>query len=185
MNKFILGQIFGILGALATIISSFQKTRKKMLIFLIFDPIFYTIQYILLNAYAGALSNIVGIIRTIMFSFKGKNKFFNSNYPLYIIIFLYLLINVFVYKSIYSLFPIIASIVYAFVLWQDKPKNIRIGSVFMFSMWLIYNLIVKAYVGVIVEFVLLISTIIAILKLDYSKLTKRHKNNKGDMEICN
>ena len=40
MNRFTLGQIFGILGALATIISSFQKTRKKMLIFLIFDPIF-------------------------------------------------------------------------------------------------------------------------------------------------
>ncbi len=185
MNRFILGQIFGILGALAIIISSFQKTRKKMLIFLIFDPVFYTIQYILLNAYAGALSNIVGIIRTIMFSFKGKNKFFNSNYPLYIIIFLYLLINIFTHKNIYSLFPIIASIIYAFVLWQDKPKNIRIGSVFMFSMWFIYNLIVKAYISAIVEFVLLISTIIAILKLDYNKLVKRHRNNKENMEICN
>ena len=185
MNGFILGQLFGILGAIATIISSIQKKRKSMMIFLIFDPLFYTIQYILLNAYAGVLSNIIGVIRTVIFSFKGKTKFFNTNYPLYIILFLYLMINVFTYKNLYSIFPIIASIVYACVLWQDNPKNIRKGSLFMFSMWFIYNLVVKAYVGMIVELILLTSTIISICKLDCNiRLLKRHRNNEGDVKIC-
>lgn len=167
--SFVLAQIFGALGALSMMLSSWQKSRKKIFFFLFFDNIFYLIQYILLNAYAGAITNIVGLGRTYLFSKKGSNKFYSSNLPFAIVIVLYVIINIFTYDGIISLFPSVASIIYAFVLWQDDPKNIRKGTALMLFMWFIYNIVVKAYVGALTEFCLFTSSVIAMIKLDYMK----------------
>lgn len=94
MNLFIFAQILGGFGAISTMLSSWQKSRDKIFTFLLFDNIFYILQYIILNAYAGALTNIVSLFRTILFKNKGKNKFLSSNYPLVIIIFLYIILNI-------------------------------------------------------------------------------------------
>ena len=112
------------------------------------------------------------------FSKKGENKFLKTNYPLFIIIFLYVIINIFTYDGISSLFPAIASIIYAFVLWQDEPKKIRFGSSIMLAMWFVYNLFVKAYVGAIVELVLFISSVIAIIKIDFKDKNKELKDKE-------
>ncbi len=176
MNLFIFAQILGGFGAISTMLSSWQKSRDKIFTFLLFDNIFYILQYIILNAYAGALTNIVSLFRTILFKNKGKNKFLSSNYPLVIIIFLYIILNIFTYNSLFSLFPSVASIVYAIVLWQDEPKKIRMGSSFMLFMWFIYNLVVRAYVGAFTELSLFISSVIAIIKIDLKKNDTRSIN---------
>lgn len=177
LGNIVIAQILGGLGALAMMLSSWQKSRKKMFIYLLFDNVFYFFQYIVLKAYSGAFTNIVGLIRTLVFSKKGANKLMSSRYPLIIVIFLYIIINIFTYDGIISLFPAIASIIYAVVLWQDEPKNIRMGSSIMFGMWFVYNLIVKAYVAAFTELLLMISSIIAIIKLDL-KCFKEVKNGK-------
>ena len=166
MNRFVLAQIFGILGAFAMIISSWQKTRKKILFFLIFDNAFYFIQYILLNALTGAYTNVVGLVRLALFSYKGKNDFFKKNYVLYIIILLYIFIGTLTYDDYSSIFPVISSVIYAIVLWQDNPKLIRIGTTIMLGMWCVYNLLVHAYVGVLTEGIMCISSLLAIIKID-------------------
>ena len=112
----------------------------------------------------------------ILFKNKGKNKFLSSNYPLVIIIFLYIVLNIFTYNSLFSLFPSVASIVYAIVLWQDEPKKIRMGSSFMLFMWFIYNLVVRAYVVAFTELSLFISSVIAIIKIDLKKNDTRSIN---------
>ena len=177
MNKFILAQIFGMLGATAMIISSWQKERKRILFFLLFDNIFYFIQYVLLNAYTGAYTNIIGLIRLYLFSKKGKNNFFKKNYVLYIIILLYILIGVLTYENYSSIFPVISSVIYAIVLWQDNPKYIRIGTSIMLFMWCLYNLLVHAYVGALSEGIMFISSILGIIKIDILK-SKRFSLNK-------
>ena len=169
MNKFILAQIFGVLGSCAMIVSSWQKERKNILFFLAFDNIFYFIQYVLLNALTGAYTNIIGLIRLYLFEKKGKNMFFKKNYTLYIVILLYILVGVLTYENLGSIFPIVSSIIYAIVLWQYNPKYIRIGSSIMLLMWCIYNVLVHAYVGVLSEGILFISSILAIIKIDVLK----------------
>ena len=169
MNKFVLAQIFGVLGASAMLISTWQKSRKKILFFLLFDNIFYFIQYILLKAYTGAFTNIVGLIRLGLFSYKGKNDFFKKNYVLYIICLLYIFIGCLTYEGLSSIFPVISSVIYAIVLWQDNPKRIRIGTAIMLFMWMVYNLLVHAYVGALSEGIMFISSLLAIIKIDILK----------------
>ncbi len=186
MNFFIIAQIFGALGALSMILSSWQKSRKRIFLFLVFDNVFCFLQYLFLQAYAGAFTNVVGFIRTLLFSKKGENKFLKTNYPLILIILLYIGINIFTFDGISSLFPAIASIIYAFVLWQDEPRKIRFGSSIMLFMWFVYNLCVKAYVGAVVELILFISSVVAIIKIDIRDRKKENKDlvtNKKEKKI--
>ena len=172
MNRFIVSQIFGVLSALSMVLSSWQEKRKRIFFFLTLDNIFCFIEYFLLRAYTGAFTNVIGLIRLFMFSKKGKNKFFKTVWPLIIIIVLYTIVSILTYDNWTSLFPSIASIFYAFVLWQDKERNIRIGSSIMLLSWLIYNLLVGAYVGALSEGIMFISSVLAIIKIDILKKKK-------------
>ena len=170
MEFFIFSQIFGLLGALSMLLSNWQKTRNKVLSLLILDSICYFMQYILLGALTGAFTNIVGLLRTIIFKYKDKYKIIQNNIVLYIILVIYLLVGILSYDGLISLLPVVASIIYTSVLWQDNITIIRIGTFFMILACFIYNITVKAYTGAFVEGILLISSILAIIKLDILKI---------------
>lgn len=170
---FILAQIFGLLGAISLLLSSWQKTKDKVLTFLILDSIFYSMQYLLLGALSGTFTNIVGIIRAILFKYKDKNKILQNNIMLYIIILIYIVIGIITYNDVISLFPIIASIFYSALIWQNKVNKIRIGNCIMNILWIVYNIYVSAYIGAIMESVILLSSIVAIIKIDILKNIKQ------------
>lgn len=176
MKMFLIAQILGILSMTCMMLSSWQLKRKRILIYLVFDNIFCFLQYILLGAYSGAFTNIIGLLRTITFTKKGTNDFYKTNKILYIILILYIVVGILTYKNLFSLFPIIASLFYAIVLWQEKPKSIRVGSSVMLFLWLIYNIFVKAYIGAICEGIMLTSSILAIIKIDVIKKHKKENN---------
>ena len=52
-----------------------------------------------------------------------------------------------------SIFPVVASILYSVVLWQNNVKHIRIGTAVMMLAWFIYNISVNAYIAAVVELV--------------------------------
>lgn len=166
-----IAQLFGGLAALFGLLSSWQKTRKRIFLFLIFDNVFYMIQYLLLGAYTGVVINIIGLFRLYLFNNKKKYKKYNR-LPLYLILALYLISGYFTYENIYCLLPIIASLVYASALWNDSPKVIRIGSALIAFCWGLYNLFVSAYLGALIEVIVFISTLIAIYNLNFKKIKK-------------
>lgn len=178
MTTFIIAQIFGVLGSLSLLLSTWQKKRKQVLLFVSLDSLFYTIEYILLSAWSGAISNIVSLIRTILFMYKGKNKCFKQNIILYLVISAYIITGIFTYNGIISLFPIIVSILYAVCLWQDKVKNIHIGTALMLLGWCIYNLAVGAYASAISDSILFIGTLISIVKVDFINTKKLEKSHQ-------
>lgn len=77
--------------------------------------------------------------------------------------------GVLTWQSAFSMIPIIAAIVFTYGLWQDNVKVTRICTAITAGNWIIYNVIVKAYVGAIQSLAECISAIIAIV---------RYKNNK-------
>lgn len=165
----ILAQISALLANVSLVLSNSQKTRKKILLFLIFNNIFDFIQYFLLNAYTGAFTSIICLFRTYLFNKKNNSFFFKKYIALYLIITIHIIVTIFTYNGLESIFPLLASVFYAIVLYQDKTKNIRIGSCIMSSMWITYNSIVGAYVSVITESIALISCLIAIYRFDIKK----------------
>ena len=84
-------------------------------------------------------------------------------------IFLYILICIFTYDGIISLFPTIGVIIFASALWFGTPKTIIFMQVIASVFWLSYDICVRSYVEITTEIILLISTISSILKLDIIK----------------
>lgn len=74
-----------------------------------------------------------------------------------------------------SLLPIFAEIIYVITLWQKNVKKIRIGTLLMVLLWLVYDIFVKAYPSLITDLIVMSSTIIAIYLKD---IRKKEDNNE-------
>ena len=165
-----IAQGFGILGLLVMVISLFQKNKDRMLEYVVFNGIFFGIEYLLLGAYSGMFSNFFGIFRTYISKEKEKHKNLNKWYILLFFIIGYAIIGFISFDGkIVSLLPIIAEIIYVIALWQKDVKKIRIGTLLMVILWLIYDIFVKAYPSMITDLIVMSSTIVAIVIKDILK----------------
>ncbi len=165
-----IAQFFGILGLLVMVISLFQKNKDRMLGYVVFNGIFFGIEYLLLGAYSGMFSNFLGIFRTYVSKEKEKHKNLNKWYVLLFFIIGYVIIGFISFdEKIISLLPIIAEIIYAITLWQKDVKKIRIGTLLMVILWLIYDIFVKAYPSILTDLIVMLSTIVAIVIKDILK----------------
>lgn len=167
---YLLAQIFGILGLIVIVISLFQKQKSKMLSFVMLNGIFFGIQYLLLGAYSGMISNFFGIARTYCFMKRENNKNYDKLQVLAFFLIGYIIIGFVTFDgSLIGIFPVIAEIIYVIAMWQKSTKRIRIGTLIMVSLWLVYDIIVMAYPSVITDLIVLSSTLIAIYVNDIKK----------------
>lgn len=173
-----IAQIFGLLGLAVMIYSLFQKQKNKMLWFVVLNGLFFGCQYFLLNAYSGMLSNFFGIIRTYICKEKENKKFLNKWFVVTLFIIGYIIIGIITFDGhIISLLPIIAEILYVLTLWQKSVKTIRYGTLAMVILWLIYDVVVRAYPSLITDLIVMISTMIAIYVNDL-KMKGMNKSEK-------
>lgn len=112
-----------------------------------------------LQAYTGCITIIISIIRNII-ALKKKNK--NENIILAIFIILYIVMGIITYNSIFSILPIIASIIYVIGIWNGNENIIRKTGLINMYLWLIYSISTFAVAGAIQNIILIISTHIAI-----------------------
>lgn len=162
--SFILAQICGLIALILTVISVQFKTKEKIVVCFIFANIIVAIQFFLLNAITGAIISIINTIRCIIFYYyKKKNK--KPSLTILIIFEIIAIISgIISWQDIWSILPIIVTVIYTYGLWQDNVTIIRITTGIAGLGWMIYDLIVMAYVGAIQEFSQLISSIIALIR---------------------
>jgi uncharacterized membrane protein YoaK (UPF0700 family) len=162
--SFIIAQIIGLVILLITVVGIQYKTKEKILLSQIIANTLVAIQYFLLDAITGGVIAIINILRTIAFYYyKRKNKK-PSVVLLSIIIIIAITAGVLTWQNIYSTIPIIATIIFAFGLWQDNTKKLRICAVSANTIWTIYNISVMAYTGALYEFLQGVSGIISIAR---------------------
>lgn len=144
---FILAQLCGIITLVLTVIAIQFKSKEKIVICNIFANAFASIQYLLLGASTGAVISILNTIRDMVF-YIFKKKEIKPSFIVLIIFLAIALISGFIsWQNIYSIIPIIVTIIYTYGLWQDNIKVIRISTVIIGFGWAIYDVVVKAYVG--------------------------------------
>ncbi len=97
---------------------------------------------------------------------------------LLIFIILLVLAGIFTYENLISLIPIVAVIIWTIVSWQENPKWMRIGEAGISAMWIVYDIIIGAYTGMITECIIIISCVIGIIRHDIKR-----KENKAGTEI--
>lgn len=168
MEKIIAG-IFGFIALMVYIISMQTNNKKKLLIFLIISNIFYALQYLMLDAYAGLFVSLIGMFRSMIFLKFEKEKKEIPLYVLFVIWGLVLYSGILSYDGLISLIPLATSFIYAWVIWQKNLKIFRMFCLVNALSWIFYNYVVGAYVGAISSIIELVFAIIAVVRLDLIK----------------
>lgn len=161
---FLITQIIGAIAYILIAISFYKKEKKKILLLQILSYIGFTIHYYLLGGLTGTVCNIIGLAALILiyiFDLYFKNK---KKLLVFIIIPILISISLLTYDNIYSIFPIIASIMSLISFLKDNTNLIRLIGILSASCWCIYAIIYKSYASIIFEVITITSTIIAYLK---------------------
>lgn len=166
---FILAQICGIIALILTVISVQFKTKEKIVMCMIFANLVVAIQYFLLNAITGGVISILNTIRCIVFYYYKKKDKKPSIMVLLIFEIIAIISGIISWQNIWSLIPILVTVIYTYGLWQDNVNIIRITTGIAGLGWAIYNIIVMAYVGAIQEIAQLVSSIISLVKKQDNK----------------
>ena len=144
------------------LINTYQvKSNKKMILILnIVACIFSATGFFFLKAYAGCIMSLIAVVRNILFANKKINKFDS----LIIILAIIVLLSLYTYQNVFSLLPVIATILYSLSVWQDNNKLYKIFGIPIEMCWLSYHIYVKSLFGIILESILFGSVVIGIVR---------------------
>lgn len=162
-----ISQIIGFVAFLVFIISIQQKEKTKILFWQIVSFFGYVVQYLLINAYSGMVVYTINMLKSIVFYYATKKNKKDKIIPL-LFICISLISGMGTYKEKYDLIPIINSILSIIFIWQSSIIRLRIGQIVICLLWIIYNVFVQAYVGVLTESLIIITTIIALIRDNYN-----------------
>ncbi len=134
----------------------------------------FVIQYILLKAYTGAAMDSIGIMRNLLFIFlirKGKSTY------LWTIMFSLLTvgIGIFTWEGIISILAIVAKLLSTISYGMNNSHVIRIINLPSSGCWLIYNTLHFSLAGLLNEVFVIVSIIIAEIRLYYKNKKIKEK----------
>lgn len=174
MNDFII-QLIGVIAYAILAFSYFKKEKKEILFLQIYSTIAFSIHYYLLSGITGTICNLISLLIIIIIYFFEKKEGKNKKLLVFSTIPLLILISLFTYENIYSIFPIIASTVILISFVLSNENTIRISGIISALCWLIYAAIYKSYAGVFFEGISMITTFIAFLKNKKKNILKNKK----------
>ena len=162
--SFILIQIIGGIGYATLATSYYRKEKKKILYMQIIAYILFTIHYYLLDGITGAICNLIGLFALISIYIFEKYEWKFKNFIAFSFIALLILINVITFQNLYSIFPMIASVVVIISFITNNENYIRGIGLISAICWLIYAIVYHSYIAIIFEIITLIGVLIAFVK---------------------
>ena len=159
-----MAQGLGFIYALFLMLSNFGKTTKQILLLQTISFFFKSVHYYLLGGISGFLTSIISMLRNLIFTKIKSNKTWTI-----VFILIYLIIGFMTYTTLGSILPIIATIFYTIIVNKNNPSYLRWGMLITSIIWLLYNIYIISYSGIITQVIILFSNVIAIIKLDKKK----------------
>ena len=163
-------QFIGAIGYTTLTLSYFKKEKKSILFMQIIAYIFFTIHYYLLSGITGAICNALGLVALLTIYLSDKKNWKNKELLSYIFMVFIFIINIVTFQNMYSIYPIIASILAIFSFLLNDENHIRGIGLICAVCWLIYAIAYKSYIAIAFEVITLIGTIAAFIKNNGQKV---------------
>lgn len=163
-------RIFGIAGLIFCVIPFQFKKHKQIVLCKMFSEILFSIQYILMGAYTGAIVDLISGLRNFLFyKFVEKKR---STLPLIILFsLLVIVLGIFTWGGAMSLLPVTAKVLTTVSYGMKNEKLLRIITLPSCIFWIMYNAMVGGWEALIGDSLSLISILIAIYKFDIKKVS--------------
>ena len=169
----LIAQGFGLLGMLSLFWSYQQNERKRLIAGKLSADVMWVVHYLLLGARGGAIPNFVGIFREIIFMQREKKWARSVFFPIFFICLNWALALSTADLPL-SLIPICASTFVTISLWVKKPQITRIIGAGVSTAFIIYDVFVHSWIGILNESIALVSIFLA-LTANY----RNQRKNKG------
>ena len=163
---FLFVQFLGFLAGIFLIFSYFRKNTNKVLSFHIISNSLDFVHYILLGAYSGGFVYLIEGVRDFLYYKTDKDR-----YIFIISAVLYISISFFQVRNIYDYLPIMASLIDGYSLTKNK-LGVTVGAVISYSIWVIYNIKVLSYAGIIMDGIIAISNLVLLI-LHFNSIKER------------
>ncbi len=176
LTIFILGQAFGILALICTVVSMQLKKKRQLMVLQTASEAFIVAQYLVKGAITGSFMAMVSFIRDIIFT-----KYDKKRTPLWVLLVIYAVMTILTiisWAGPLSLLPYVGSLIYAWSLWYGKTKWIRLGNAVGNSPYLIYTIVTGNYALFIMTLLEVISSAVGFIRLELPSKKKNAKKRK-------
>lgn len=159
-------QSLAVIAVIFYLASYHAKTRKGILVIQSIGALIWTLHFLLISAWTGALVTFTGGTFTVVFLFKGKNKILSNNFVLYLSILTLGIFTFITWKGFYSIFPFIGVSSIMIAKWQNKPNTIRALCIPNSILWIFYDVVIGSYGSIIAESLIIGSILLSLVKKD-------------------
>ncbi len=168
-KSYIVIQIIGFIGAILFFVSFQCRNNKTLFRFQFLSYLLYTIHLLLLGATTGGVSYIINAIRA--FCLSSSWNFGRSKKMCIIICFMQVAALMLTWVGWISILPVAANVAFTIGAYTYNARTIRLVTMLINSpLWIIYNIIVGTWVGIIDEAVSEISIGISIARYGWKNL---------------
>ncbi len=170
-------QVFGIAAFLMSALSFQAKNFKTITVFKIISYILFTVNYFMLTAYTGMISNVISCLRGFVYIWlvqKGAST--KKAQILFSIIFI--VFGIATWDGIICIFAIMGAVVQTIAHGTENPAKLRLINLPTCFMWMVYNTYYRSSGGLLSDIFSLISIIVAMIRLDLPEFKKRKQNKK-------
>ncbi|MDD4200452.1 MAG: YgjV family protein [Eubacteriales bacterium] len=162
---------FGVISTICFIISFQIKSNRALYIVQTIANVFYCLQFLLIGAFGELFNMGLQIIRNLLLINYNKWSWLKWRgwAPVFCVpSIIYMLVT---WTNPLDILPFLAYAVSTFAFFSNSAKFIRLSELFCVSpAWLVYDLIMGAYGGVLTEIVILGSVIVSIIRFGWKGL---------------
>lgn len=163
-HSFVIGQIFGFLAmATGIIMYQFKKHRTIMLLTVLCASL-WGLHFICLGKYTAVFMNVLNVVRSILYSFRGRKWADSILIPICICA-SSLVISAMTWEGPLSLLPAMAAVSSTVANWQTDTRKLKLLTIPVCVGWFIYNVFGHSYAGMINETFVLCSVLVSLYRL--------------------
>ena len=167
--QFLLVQAIGIVGTILFFLSYQCKSNKNLFRVQFVSYLCYTTHLLMLGAVTGGISYVLNTVRS--FCLGSKRPFLKGKIMCAVICALQMLTLVFTWDGWWSALPVLANIAATVGGYTYNARKIRAVGIFINSpLWIVYDIIVGSWAGIIDEIVSEASMIISIVRYGWKNL---------------
>lgn len=164
-------QVIGFIGTGLFFLSFQCRENKNLFRVQLFSYLFYTSHLLLLGATTGGISYMINCVRS--FCLQSKWNWAKGRIMCVVLCSLQLIAMKLTWSGWISLLPVIANIASTIGGYTKNPQKVRIAGMFINSpLWIIYNIIVGSWAGILDEVVSEISMAASIIRFGWKDLDK-------------
>lgn len=174
--RFLLIQGIGFLGTILFFLSYQCRNNKTLFRVQFVSYLCYTVHLLLLGAITGGISYVLNTVRS--FCLGSENRLLRSKWVCSLLCILQIVTLVFTWGGWWSILPVVASIAATISGYTYSARKIRVVGLCVNSpLWIIYDIAVGSWAGILDEAVSMTSMILSIVRYGWNNLDSQEAKN--------